>query len=77
MESRGVVTMFNRSLQLYNLRYRPMIADGDSSSYKAVSSSMPYGQGYPIDKAECITHYGKRIGSALRRIKTEYKGKNL
>ena len=74
MESRGVTDLYLSLVEKNNLRYRPFIGDGDSSSYSAVSKRMPYGGGFPIDKWECVNHYGKRPGKRLREFVRQMKG---
>lgn len=74
MESTGVRHIFGRSLEKHNLRYSPFVGDGDSKSYNEVVSLAPYGPTFFIPKEDCISHVTKRMGSALRRLTTEYKG---
>ena len=50
METDGVVSLFERSLEKYNLIYKTFIGDGDSKSYAAVSSAQPYGPNVFIAK---------------------------
>ena len=45
--------IFNRSINKYGLRYINYIGDGDSSAYKEVSESKPYGD-QPVSKLECV-----------------------
>ena len=60
----------------YNFRYVTFVGDGDSASYKAVTE-MNNGEGpyadddIPVVKEECINHVHKRMGTRLRRLKTE------
>ena len=44
--------------------------DGDSSSFKSVVDSKPYGNKVP-EKLECVNHVQKRMGTRLRRKKQE------
>ena len=53
MESAGMVTMFNRSLES-NLRYTTYIGDGDSSVETALKTEVAYGD--VITKVDCINH---------------------
>lgn len=76
MEASGAVTIFNRSLEKYGVRYDKYLGDGDSKGFKKVVESKPYGD-MEIEKLECIGHVQKRMGSQLRRLRKEYKGKKL
>ena len=75
MESTIVKEIYMRSEALHGLRYQPFIGDGDSSSYNQVVKSMPYGPLVHIEKAECTNHITKRMGSGLRKLMKDYKGK--
>ena len=77
MESVGASRMFLRSQLQHDLRYVNYLGDGDSSSFKCVNDSKPYGEDCCITKMECIGHVQKRVGSRLRKLKTSYKGKLL
>ena len=76
MESAGAVAIFTRSVQRYGVRYTKYLGDGDSKGFKKVVESRPY-DGVQIEKLECIGHVQKRMGSRLRRLKKDYKGKKL
>ena len=75
MESDGVLTMYQRSIDSHNRRYHPYIGDGDSSSFTNVEKSIPYGPICLVTKSECVNHVTKRIGTALRSLQNDYKGK--
>ena len=77
MESSSVLQMYKRSEEIHGLRYIPFIGDGDCSSFSAVEKEMPYGPLVDIPKAECTNHVTKRMGSGLRRLLQNYKGKIL
>ena len=70
MESTSAVNIFHRSLQKRGVRYVQFIGDGDSSSFKSVVDSRPYGNKIP-EKLECVNHVQKRMGTRLRRRKQE------
>ena len=76
MESHGAVSMFKRSLQFNGLRYRSYLGDGDSSSYGDVVKANPY-PGIHINKLECVGHVQKRVGTRLRNLGKNMKGKKL
>jgi hypothetical protein len=75
MEVNGMVNMFSRSDEKYGARYINYIGDGDTKTYQAVLKEDPYG--VPIKKIECVGHVQKRMGSRLRKLKDEYRGKKL
>ena len=77
MESNSAVSMFKRSVTRHNLIYERFIGDGDSSSFKKVMESKPYGDDFPITKIECVGHVQKRMGARLRKLKTTKKGQKL
>ena len=54
------------------------MGDGDTSSFKAVVDSKPYGK-YNITptKLECVGHVQKRLGTRLRNKVKEYRGTNI
>ena len=51
-----------------------LLGDGDSKSYASVTKSEPYGPGVFIPKEDCIGHVTKRMGTALKKVLTDYKG---
>lgn len=72
MEVTGAVNIFQRSQNLYAVRYLEYLGDGDSKAYAAVCDSRPYGD-EDIEKIECIGHVQKRMGSRLRALKGKTK----
>lgn len=77
MEVQGMKKIFLRSEQKHGVRYINFIGDGDAKTFKAVSDVKPYGLNVSITKLECVGHIQKRMGTRLRKIKEEYKGKKL
>ena len=75
MEAEGAKILYQRSVQLRKLRYIPYIGDGDSKAYSAVCQEQPYGAAVFIPKEECVAHVTKRMGTGLRKLVTDYKGK--
>lgn len=67
MEVDAVITMFKRSLEKYQVRFRNYIGDGDSKTYSGILKAAPYGE-TEVTKKECIGHVQKRIGKRLRDI---------
>ena len=51
------------------------MGDGDSSAYSTVDRERPYSPTVFIKKEECVNHITKRMGTNLRRLIKEYKGK--
>lgn len=76
MESAGATLLYQRSVRLRKLRYIPYIGDGDSKAYTAICEAQPYGLAVFIPKEECIAHVTKRMGTGLRKLLADYKGKS-
>lgn len=55
MEWKSVLEGFQKSIELYNLRYLNLVADGDSSTYAKLLEHRPYGH-RRINKIECSNH---------------------
>ena len=78
MEPFGTLALFQRSVD-HNLRYKYLISDGDSKTFSLLCREKVYG-GEPDDqvaKLDCVGHVQKRLGTALRSLKTQYKGQKL
>jgi hypothetical protein len=75
MESAGVLKLYSRSIERHKIRYIPFIGDGDSSSYNQICIVKPYGPNVYIPKVDCISHVTKRMGTNLRSLVRDYKGK--
>ena len=75
MEAAGAKLLYQRSVQLRKLWYIPYIGDRDSKAYSAVCKDHPYGPAVFIPKEECVSHVTKCMGSGLRKLLSEYKGK--
>ena len=76
MEPHGTLQLFMRSLQ-HRMRYKNLISDGDSKSYVLLQREEPYGPDHPVIKLDCVGHVQKRMGTALRNLKTKYRGQKL
>ena len=74
MESAAIIQLYESSIDKHNIRYKPFIGDGDSSSYSAVDKLRPYGPMYDIEKSECVNPVTKRMGMNLKALLCEYKG---
>ncbi|KAK3887038.1 hypothetical protein Pcinc_008803 [Petrolisthes cinctipes] len=59
--------------------YTTFVSDGDSSAYRAVcalnNGKGPYGEKRKVQKAECINHVAKRLGTGLSGLKKPGKAK--
>ena len=75
MESSSILTLYQRSIEKNKLYYDPFVGDGDSSSYREVCKAQVYGPTKVIGKEEDICHVTKRMGTNLRSIVRDYKGK--
>lgn len=73
MEVDAVVEMFQRSEDLYGIKYCNYIGDGDSKTFKGIVDSKPY-ENVDVKKKECIDHVQKRMGTRLRNLKKGTKG---
>ncbi|KAJ4430781.1 hypothetical protein ANN_19372 [Periplaneta americana] len=72
MESDGVVKIFQRSENLYQVRYVNYLGDGDSKGYKKVEELNVYGN-VEVSKLECCGHVQKRMGTRLRKLCKDMK----
>ena len=78
MELIGTLKMFQRSLD-HHLQYKSLISDGDSKTFSLLESEQVYGSD-PDDKVvklDYIGHIQKRLGTALRNLKAQYRGQKL
>ena len=71
MEKDATILMFQRSVELYHLKYTLYVCNGDSSSFKVVRETMEksYSDSYCIEKEDCIGHIQKRMRSNLKNLK--------
>jgi hypothetical protein len=79
MEATAAVEIFSRSISSRKLKYTTFVGDGDSSSFGWVKEALEkkFGVEYVIVKEECVGHVQKRLGTALRKYKSDMKGKKL
>ena len=73
MEPEGAERIFQRSVELHNLRYTEFYGDGDSKSFSRVKGVYE-DAGIEMEKKECIGHVQKRVWTALRKLKRENPG---
>ena len=76
MEPKGTLEIFQSSLS-YGLRYKWLISDGDSKTHALLLREQPYGKDYLVEKVDCVGHVQKRMGTALRNLKLQYRGQKL
>ena len=75
MEPQGTLQLFKSSLD-YKIRYAKLISDGDSKTHALLLEEQPYGSTL-VEKCDCVGHVQKRMGTALRNLKTKYRGQKL
>ncbi|KAH9359664.1 hypothetical protein HPB48_012812 [Haemaphysalis longicornis] len=64
MEVEAALILFQRSWELYKLRYP---TDGDCRTYRALRDANAYGY-IMIPKEECVNRVQKRMGTQLRDL---------
>lgn len=77
MEVEGMQRIFSRSEKKHNAQYVTYVGDGDAKTYQSIAKIQPYGPDVKVSKIECVGHIQKRMGTKLRKIKDEYRGKKL
>ncbi|GFX97904.1 uncharacterized protein TNCV_4905551 [Trichonephila clavipes] len=77
MEVDRALSIFQRSVQRYDVRYTKYLGDGDSKAFDNIVKNEVYGDNCTITKLECIGHVMKRMGSRLRRFKAKIRGQKL
>lgn len=70
MEVAGVLDMFRQSETTRDIRYKFYLGDGDSAAYPSVVKQDPYGAECKVEKLECLGHVKKRMGSRLKKLKS-------
>ena len=68
MDPHGLLAIFQRSVESYNVRYAEFLGDGDSKAHKRIVEEAVYGE-KEVTKLECVGHVQKRLGSRLRLLK--------
>lgn len=72
MEADILVDGFKQSLDMYNIIYRSVIADGDSSTYKKILEARPY-PNITVEKIECRNHVLRNMCNKLRALTKDTK----
>lgn len=71
METDIIVEGFKKSISMYVLKYLKLVGDGDSSVYKKLLRSKPYGNTI-IEKIECKNHLLRNFSSRLRDLTSKF-----
>lgn len=69
MESDILVEGFNKSIDMYGVKYARFIGDGDSNVYKKILDSRPY-DNLTVEKIECKNHLLRNACNKLKQIVT-------
>jgi len=77
MEAAAAEIMWLRSGEQSNMRYKTMVADGDTGTHARLRELNEEGKLYPVDKEECINHVAKRMTNGLRAVLDECKAKGI
>ena len=67
---------FQKSMDMYNVKYSKMIGDGDSNVYKSILDSRPYDD-ITVEKVECKNHLLKNVCSKLKDIARNSKFQHI
>lgn len=68
METEAALRIWGRT-QSYNMQFTTFLSDGDSKACAAVCEAQVYGS-KAVTKEDCTNHVAKRLGTALRKLKT-------
>ena len=68
MDASGMLAIFQRSVENYNMQCTDFLGDGDSKAHKLLLQEAVYGP-VQVQKLECVGHVQKRLGSRLRSLK--------
>ena len=71
------VAIFCSSVEKHNLRYLNYKGDGDTNLFLKVFEAKPYEEALIPISLECVGHVQKRMGTRLRKLRNDYKGKKL
>lgn len=76
MEAAIIVEGFQKSVEMYGIKYIKLVGDGDSSVHRKLVECMPYGPSTIIEKIECKNHILRNYINKLRDISKKIKTKN-
>lgn len=74
MEAALICEGFQKSEEMYNVRYAKLIGDGDSSVYKKLLECRPY-KSLTVQKVECKNHLLRNMCTRLKTIATSKTAK--
>ena len=74
MESDVLVEGFNKSIEMHNVIYSTIIADGDSSTYQKILQARPYLY-HTVEKIECKNHIFRNFCNKLKLLTTDTRYK--
>ncbi|KYN11371.1 hypothetical protein ALC57_16474 [Trachymyrmex cornetzi] len=74
MEVDGVIDMFKRSIEWFDVKYKRYVGDGDSKTFKNLLDADIYNGEPVVEKSECVLHVKKRM---YRQNSEAPKVKNL
>jgi len=78
MKSKAIVEGFRQSVADRGLRFRYLVADGDSSTYQNVCMEDPYlDVGMRVTKIECKNHVLRRLCTNLRKFAEGLSGRQV
>ncbi|XP_031357002.1 uncharacterized protein LOC116180949 isoform X2 [Photinus pyralis] len=66
MEAAIIVEGFQKSIDMYGIKYTQLVGDGDSSVHRKLIEAMPYGQSTVIQKIECKNHILRNYINKIR-----------
>lgn len=72
VEAEGAAVLWNRSIDLHNIRYKWMVSDGDSKAFNTVENVY---SDIKVIKLDFVGHVQKRMGKHLMNLKARTKGK--
>lgn len=76
MKVDGVIGMFKRSEEKYNVKYANYIGDGDTKTFRTLINASPYGNEFEVKKLECVLHVKKKMFKRLSKAKKKLTQKH-
>lgn len=75
METAAITEAFANNVENHNLIYKVLISDGDSSNYKAILDSNPYGPyGVEVTNILCTNHIMRNVSTSIK-VLSKKKGR--
>lgn len=72
MEAEIIANGFKKSVEMYNIIYGRLIADGDSSTYSRILEERPY-KDITVEKIECRNHILRNLCNKLVNVSKDTK----